>query len=276
MKYKIVADSSSNILELSEVEYSSVPLKIIAGEKEYVDDKDLNIEDMIEYLANYKGKSGTSCPNVYEWMEAFGDADIVFGVSITGNLSGCYGAGMQAKEIYESEHPGAKVHIIDSLSTGNEMELIIEKLKELMLAEKSFEEIKDEIEKYRKRTHLLYSLQSLRNLANNGRVSPAVAALAGVLGIRVVGTASSEGTLEPLHKSRGEKNALKTLWNEMKNRGFAGGKVRISHCLNKEAAIKMKEIILEQYKNCDIEVRQCGGLCGFYMEKGGVMIGFEG
>lgn len=276
MKYKIVADSSSNILELSEVEYSSVPLKIIAGEKEYVDDKDLNIEDMIEYLANYKGKSGTSCPNVYEWMEAFGDADIVFGVSITGNLSGCYGAGMQAKEIYESEHPGAKVHIIDSLSTGNEMELIIEKLKELMLAEKSFEEIKDEIEKYRKRTHLLYSLQSLRNLANNGRVSPAVAALAGVLGIRVVGTASSEGTLEPLHKSRGEKNALKTLWSEMKNRGFAGGKVRISHCLNKEAAIKMKEIILEQYKNCDIEVRQCGGLCGFYMEKGGVMIGFEG
>lgn len=276
MKYKIIADSSSNILELSEVEYSSVPLKIIAGEKEYVDDKDLNIEDMIEYLANYKGKSGTSCPNVYEWMEAFGDADIVFGVSITGNLSGGYGAGKQAKEIYESEHPGAKVHIIDSLSTGNEMELIIEKLKELMLAEKSFEEIKDEIEKYRKRTHLLYSLQSLRNLANNGRVSPAVAALAGVLGIRIVGTASSEGTLEPLHKSRGEKNALRTLWREMKNRGFAGGKVRISHCLNKEAAIKMKEIILEQYRNCDIEVRQCGGLCGFYMEKGGVMIGFEG
>lgn len=276
MKYKIVADSSSNILELSEVDYASVPLKIIAGEKEYVDDKDLDLEDMIEYLAGYKGKSGTSCPNVYEWMEAFGDADIVFGVSITGNLSGCHGAGMQAKEIYESEHPGAKVHIIDSLSTGNEMQLIIEKLTELMAAEKSFEEIKDEIEKYRKRTHLLYSLQSLRNLANNGRVSPAVAALAGVLGIRVVGTASEEGTLEPLHKSRGEKNALKTMWNEMKQRGFVGGKVRISHCLNKEAAIKMKEIILEQYKNCDIEVRQCGGLCGFYMEKGGVMIGFEG
>lgn len=276
MKYKIVADSSSNIFELSDVEYTSVPLRIITDEKQFVDDESLEIEDMIEYLANYKGKSGSSCPNVYEWMEAFGDADIVFGVSMTGNLSGCYGAGMQAKEIYESEHPGAKVHIVDSLSTGDEMELIIEKLKELMLAEKSFEEIKDEIEKYRKRTHLLYSLQSLRNLANNGRVSPAVAALAGVLGIRIVGTASSEGTLEPLHKCRGEKNALKTIWSEMKNRGYVGGKVRISHCLNKEAAMKLKEIILEQYKNCDVEIRQCRGLCAFYMEKGGVMVGFEG
>lgn len=275
MKYKIVADSSSNVLEIDKVEYTSVPLKIITNEKEYVDNSALDVVSMVEDLAGYKGKSGTSCPNVYEWMEAFGDADIVFGVSITSNLSGCYNAAMQAKEIYESEHPGAKVHIIDTLSAGTEMELIIEKLQELILAEKSFEEIKKEIDTYVKKTHLLFSLQSLKNLVNNGRVSPAVAAVAGVLGIRIMGQASEEGTLQPLHKCRSEKHVLKTIWNEMQKAGFAGGKVRITHCLNKISASQLKETILEKYKNCDVKITECKGLCAFYLEKGGVMIGFE-
>lgn len=275
MKYKIVADSSSNVFEIAQVEYTSVPLKIITDKKEYVDDKDLDIIEMIEDLAEYKGKSGTSCPNVHEWMEAFGDADIVFGVSITSNLSGCYGAAIQAKDIYEREHPGAKVHIIDSLSTGTEMELIIEKLQELILEGKSFEEIKKEIDAYVKKTHLLFSLQSLKNLVNNGRVSPTVAAVACVLGIRVMGKASEEGTLQPLHKCRGEKHSLKTIWNEMNKEGFAGGKVRITHCLNKISASQLKETILKKYKNCDVKITECRGLCSFYLEKGGLMIGFE-
>ena len=36
MKYKIVSDSSSNILSFSKVPYATVPLKIITSEKEYV------------------------------------------------------------------------------------------------------------------------------------------------------------------------------------------------------------------------------------------------
>ena len=40
----------------------------------------------------------------------------------------------------------------------------------------------------------------MHNLAQNGRISKLTAAVAGILGIRAVGQASAEGTLEMLGK----------------------------------------------------------------------------
>lgn len=276
MKYRIVSDSSSNIYKMNEISYSYAPMKIVAGETTYVDTEKLNIPNMLEGLKAYKGPSSTSCPNVDDWLNAFGDADIVVGVCITSNLSGAYNAAMLAKQEYESTHPGAKVFILDSLSTGPEMQLIMEKMIEDINLKKSFEEIKAHIESYAQKTHLLFSLESLSNFVKNGRVSPAVAAAAGILGVRIVGQASDEGTLQPLHKCRGEKKALLTIYKEMKEHGFFGGKVRISHCFNEPMANTLKDIILGDYPNCDISILTCSGLCSYYAEKGGVLVGFEG
>ena len=145
MRYRIIADSSSNIYNEDRLfsdkkqEYVSVPLKIITDEKEYEDNETLDTAIMVEDLRNYKGKSGTSCPNVSDWLDAFGDADVIYGVTLTGSLSGCYSAAVQARADYIEGHPEAKVLILDTLSTGPEMELIIEKLIELIEEEKSFE-----------------------------------------------------------------------------------------------------------------------------------------
>lgn len=276
MKYKIVADSSSNLFELSDIPFSYAPLKIITSEKEYVDTPELNLRQMTDDLLTVKGKTGTSCPNVHEWLEAFEDAENIFVVTITSNLSGSCAAAMQAKEDYMSANPGAKVCVIDSLSTGPEMALLVEKLREYILAGMSFEEIETAIREYLKQTHLLFSLQSLVNLARNGRVSPAVAKVAGILGIRVVGKASDVGTLEPMHKCRGEKKALESILAEMKEHGFAGTRVRISHCFNPESANQLKEMILAKFPSSDILISECTALCSYYAEKGGLLVGFEG
>ena len=91
MNFRIVTDSSSNVLSRPGEDYGCVPLKIVAGQ-EYVDVPGLNVTQMVEDLKNYKGKSGSSCPNVGEWLEAFGDAQYVFGITITKHLSGSYNA----------------------------------------------------------------------------------------------------------------------------------------------------------------------------------------
>ena len=101
-----------------------------------------------------------------------------------------------------------------------------------------------------------------------------MAKIAGVLGIRLVGMAS-EGTLKPLHKCRGEKKTLETLKEVMMAMGYKGGKVRISHCLNLEAAQKLKESILSVFPKTDIKINICTALCSFYAEKGGLLVGFE-
>jgi len=276
MNMKIVADSSANLLEFEGIPYASVPLKIVTAEREYVDDAALNTGDMLSYLESYPGKSGTACPSVGEWLEAFGDADCVFTVAITSNLSGCHNAAVQAKEIYEEQHPERKVCCLDSLSTGPEMVLIVEKLKELADAGLSFEEIEANIREYMKKTHLMFLLESVDNLSKNGRVSPLIAKAVGFLNIRIVGKASDVGTLQQLHKCRGEKKGLETLLAEMEAHGFTGGKVRINHAHNPGAANALLELIRSKYPDIEPTIEPMTGLCCFYAERGSVMIGFEG
>ncbi len=275
MKIRIVADSSADLVTLEDRSVVSVPLKIRTDHKEYVDDDDLDIKQMTEDLASYRGKSGSACPGVGDWLDAFGDADRVFCITITSNLSGSYNSAMVAKEMYESEHPDKKVCVIDSLSTGPEMRLIAEKIQELLADGKDYEEICEVIAEYQKSTYLVFMLKSLTNLANNGRVSPAVAKIAGVLGIHVVGIASEVGTLEQKAKCRGEKKGILAVWKQMKELGYKGGKVIIHHCFNLEAAKQLKEMITSEFANADVVIGVTKGLCSFYAEQGGMLVGIE-
>lgn len=272
---KIVADSSADLLTLEGVAFATAPLKIVAGEKEFVDDANLDVAGMITWFDSYKGKSKTSCPNPGDWVEAFDGADEVFCVTITSGLSGSYNSACAAKQMYEAEQEGKKVHVIDSLSAGPELVLLIEKLKELIARDMPFEEIRDEIEDYKKTTGLVFMLESLKNFAANGRVSPAVAKIAGVLGIRIVGKASDQGTLEPTNKSRGEAKALGAIMERLCQSGLKTGKVRIAHCQNPEAAQKLSAMLREKLPQVQVQTHVLRGLCSYYAEKGGLLIGFE-
>lgn len=272
---KIVADSSADMFNLSGVPFESTPLKIITADKEFVDDANLDLLAMVNYLQSYKGKSSTSCPNPADWLAAFGDADEVFCATITGTLSGSYNAAMVAKATYEEQHPDRRVFVLNSLSAGPEIALMIERLKELIIEDKPFDEICSEISKYSQKTGLLFMLESMKNLANNGRVSPLVAKMAGLLGIRVVGKASDRGDLEQLDKARGEQKALEAIVEHLKELGLKKGKVRIDHCFNEAVGERLKALIKEKFEKVQVTIHRCKGLCSFYAEKGGIMVGFE-
>ena len=272
---KIVADSCCDLFALDSVPFASTPLKIITSEREFVDDERLNVPEMVDYLAGYKGKSKSSCPNTAEWINAFGDADEVFCVTITGGLSGSYNSACVAKGIYESENKGKKVFVLDSLSAGPEVTMAVKKLEELILQELSFEEIAEQISCYIKKTGLLFMLKSLKTFANNGRVSPVVARIAGIAGICIVGKASDEGTLEPLHKCRGEKKSLDAVVSELAKAGLRSGKVSIGHSQNEAGAENLRQLILAKFPKAEVEIHKMNGLCCFYAEKGGILVGYE-
>ena len=275
MSSKIVLDSSGDLQQFKGVDFASVPLKILAGDREFVDDADENVMGMVEYLREYKGKASTSCPSVGEYLEAYGDAEHVYCITITSNLSGSYNAAEVAARTYVEQHPERKVHVFDSLSTGPEMALLAEKIRELLNEHLAFEDVVEQIKKYQEKTRLMFSLESLHNLANNGRVSNTVAAIAGILGIRLIGKASDVGTLQPIGKARGEKKLIPELVKNMVEMGYAGGKLRIDHCNNPGAAEKLSQLIRERFPAADILTGVCGALCSFYAEEGGLLIGFE-
>ena len=202
-------------------------------------------------------------------------ADEVFGVTISSGLSGSHESACIAAQQYCESHPGAKVHIFDSKATGPTMRLIVEKLRESILAGLSFEQIRNQVSAHQSRLRILYALESLNNLANNGRVNAHLARLIGALNVRIVGHASDEGTIEILHKHRGEQRTLKAIAREMSERGCIGGTIHIDHCLNLPAAEKLKDLIESSISDCKVQINACTALCSYYADKGGLIIGYE-
>jgi len=275
MNYKIVSDSSSNVYALEGANYSFVPLTVSIGNKEYTDTPETDTKEVVNILKTTKEETHTSCPNISDWQKEFSGSDNIFAVTITSGLSGSYTSAVNAKKLCEETDKDTNIHIIDSLSAGPELQLIIEKLKELIDEKLPFEKIKEKIEEYKKRTRLFFCLESLTNFARNGRVSPTLAQIVGLLGIRIVGTASNEGTLEPLSKPRGDKKALKSLYDHIKKAGFSGGKVRIAHCENRPFANDLRNLLLSEFPQSDIKISPCGVLCSYYAEAGGLLVAIE-
>ncbi len=276
MNYKIIADSSADLIAFDGADFASAPLKICFDGKEYTDDKTLDTAAMLAELKAYKGKSHTSCPSSGEYLEAFGDAENVFCITITSNLSGSYNSAKVAEKMYLEEHPDRHVYIIDSLSTGPEMSLVVEKIAALANSGADFDEICSQVADYNlNHTRLIFALESMHNLANNGRVSPIAAKMAGMLGIRAIGRASDVGTLEMICKSRGVQNMVADIFTNMKGDGYKGGRVLIHHACNPSAADMLKAKIASEFSDADIVIGEARGLCCFYAEAGGLLIGFE-
>ena len=272
---RIVVDSSASLYQMDGIDFAAVPLKIVTDEREYLDDGTLDAVEMATTLRTYKGKTSTSCPNIGDWLEAYEGADEIYAITITGTLSGSCNAAQLAAEEYQAEHPGAQVFVLDSLSAGPELVLLAEHIRALIQEGREFDDVCEEMLRYRHHTHLLFSLESLANLARNGRVKPAVAAVARMLGIRVIGQASEAGELEVLCKTRGEHGALERIVLEMKGRGFVSGRVHIAHCGNPDAADRLKKMLHAVFPGAQVDVSPCGGLCSYYAELGGLMVGYE-
>lgn len=275
MNYRIVTDSSSNVWQLEGENYASVPMKIVTS-REYIDAPGLDVAGMIEDLKTHKQKSGSSCPNIGEWLEAFGDAPYVFCITITKHLSGSYTAAKEAASSYMEAHPGRKVFVFDSLAAGPELMLIAGKIRQCEAAGDDFETTTGKVMDYHNHLHTLFCLESMVNLARNGRVNPIIAKLAGTLGIHVAGDAKG-GELSPVHKPRGIKKTIRTLVEMIKERGFYDGAVlRIAHCYAEDAAYSLRDAVLEEFPHTKFYVEPTTALCSFYAESGGLIIAFEG
>ena len=69
---------------------------------------------------------------------------------------------------------------------------------------------------------------------------------------------------------------VEQLFENMETVGFVGGRVRIRHTENPKMAEALAAKIREIWPSCDIRIGANRGLCSYYCEPGGVLVGFEG
>ncbi|MDH5100163.1 DegV family protein [Lactobacillus kefiranofaciens] len=272
---KLIVDSSSNMETNQAANLEVVPLTISFGRQDYIDNEQLNLKDFLTNMNSNRIAGKTTCPSIQTWLNALEGSEKAIIVTMTSGMSGTFSSALQAKAIYEEKHPDSQIVVVDSRSAGPELAIVIHGIEEMLQSEIRFVDLEEEIARLRMHTHLLFVLQSLHNLSLNGRVSPAVAKIAGLLKINLIGTASKEGKLEPLAKARGMKKAIREIIKYMEKDKYQGGEVIIDHCENEKDANTIKEKILANYPNAQVSIRPMHGLCSFYAEEGGIMVGFH-
>lgn len=279
MTWKIVADSGCDYRTIENIavdtSFENVPLSVQVNDEIFIDNAQLNIDDMMKKMYATSSASKSACPSPDDYMKAFDGASNIFVVTITGTLSGSHNSAQVAKKLYLEEHPDVNIHIIDTLSAGGENDLIIKKLNFLIGQGLSYEEVVTEITAYQTKTKLLFVLAKVDNLVKNGRLSKLVGAVVGLLNIRMVGEASQDGKLELLQKARGAKKSLIAAFDELIKAGYAGGQIIIAHRNNLKFCQQFSEMVREKFPQAVIEVIPTSGLCSFYAEENGLLIGYE-
>ena len=279
MTWKIIADSGCDCREIADLandtSFKSVPLTIQVDSEIFVDDANLDIDLMMEKMYATSTASKSACPSPDDYLRSFEGAENIFVVTITGSLSGSHNSAQLAKKLFLEERPEANIHVIDSLSAGGEVDLIITKLNELIKEGLSFNEIVEAITHYQEKTKLLFVLAKVDNLVKNGRLNKLIGAVVGLLNIRMVGEASETGTLELLQKARGAKKALTAAVDEVLKAGYKGGRIIIAHRNNEKFCQQFSSLIKEKFPAADISFLPTSGLCSFYAEEGGLLLGYE-
>lgn len=279
MTWKIVADSSCDLLakdfHSKVARYSTVPLKINIGEREFVDDETLNVPELLDAMSAFKGASSTACPSPNDWANAFSDADYVIVFTLTSGLSGTYNSAVLGQKMALEEDPSKKIHVIDTLATAGNMVLCIREANRLIEEGQSFEEVVIKMDAYSKSLSLLFTLSSYENLVKAGRISKFSGYLATTLGIRTIAKASDEGKIDIVHKTRGEKKAFKYLVDLMSQiKSLKDLPVVIHHCQNLEAAEFIAQTLRDEHKVTDITLLETRGLTSYYAERAGIIVSF--
>ncbi len=279
MIWNIVSDSSCDLcisdFPESGVHFETVPLRLLVGEREFIDNDELETPELLAAMAAEKAASSTACPSPAAFARAFEKGEKTVCFTISANLSGTYNAAVMARDMVLEEHPEKQICVIDSKATAGAMVLLIRRARELMEAGGEFEEICAHLRLYQAALRTCFTLENFDNLIKNGRMRPLVGTLLHSLGIHVVAEATPQGTIHVTGKARGEVKTYQVITALMKeSKDCAGAEVVICHCENISGAMKLKDQILKDLPVKSVEILPCRGLTTFYAMEKGLIIGY--
>lgn len=275
MKYKIIVDSSCDLendyIVDDEIGFAVAPLTINVGEKTFVDDANINPDEMLKYIDSVKAKATSSCPNPNDYASLFGDAENVFIITISAKLSGSYNSAILASHEFE----GKNILVIDSKATSGVLIRLVDELHSLIKQDLEFNEISSKILEFRDSRELYFVLDKFDNLINSGRLSKTIALLCNLLKIKILCLAD-DGEIKLSSKVRTRQSVIKALIENVckKQEVLKSDDCIISHCQDEETAnyvmseLKAKNI----FKN--IRVCKMRGLCSFYALSKGIIVSF--
>lgn len=279
-RWKLVSDSGCSLLVPDEpggidIDYAEVPFTISVDNTDYIDEPGIDIEKMLEHIANCRSGGRTSCPSPHAWLEAWGDAENVIAFTLSAALSGSYNSAIAARHMALEKNPGRNIAVINTCGAGVFPEQLANIIYEGIEDGDSFDAIVSAADKMAREIQVVFALGSLDNLIKAGRLNKLVGYAAHRFNISAIGVASPGGRIELRHKFRGMKKIYGKLIDTLRETGFTGGELVISHCMNEDGAEKLGHLIKAEWLDADVSIVPASGLCSYYMGKGGMIITYH-
>ena len=277
MSYKIAIDSCGELLkEWKEDErVESVPLTLMVGGENIKDDENFDQKSFLKKVAECPECPKSACPSPERYMKAYeDDAEHIYAVTLSSELSGSYNSAVLGKNLYLEEHAGKKIHVFDSKSASGGESLIAMKIIECENKGLSFEEVISTVDEYIEEMSTFFVLENLETLRKNGRLSRVKALLATALKIKPIMGSTPEGEICQLDQARGMNKALVKMVEKIveATENSENKILAISHCNTPKKANMLKEAIQEKMKLTDIIVLDTAGVSSMYANDGGIIV----
>ncbi len=280
--YKILIDSCGELTEEMKAggHFATIPLILQIDGKDIIDDETFDQADFLAKVALSPDAPHSACPSPDAYMSAMeGDADHIYVVTLSSQLSGsyssaCLGAELYLEDIEDEDGEEKHIHVFDSKSASIGQTLIGLKIQECEEAGMSFEEVIAAVDAYIEEQHTFFTLESLETLRKAGRLSGVKAMLVKALNIKPVMGSTPEGTIQQLDQGRGMIKAMDKMASSMLavTENCEDKILAISHC-NAPALAQVLKTKIEKIANFkEIIILDTQGVSSMYANDGGIIM----
>ena len=283
-EYIIFTDSACDIkpeqLKEWEVSYINLSFHFEDEDREYSNDE-MDISEFYNRMRSGSiAKTSAINPDTYinTFEEILNEGKDILCLAFSSGLSTtCNSARIAADELKE-KYPERKIIIVDSLSASAGQGLLLYLMVQKKNSGCTIEEVADYAENIKLNICHWFSVDDLVYLKRGGRVSPTVAFVGTVLGIKPVLHVDNEGRLISVTKARGRKAALNTLIDKCGELGedIKNGTIFISHADCKDDADYIAEQIAAKFGGSVDIITDVGAVIGAHSGPGTIALFFVG
>ncbi len=277
MSYKVIVDSCGELTDEMKAsgKFETASLTMEVGGVRIIDDATFDQADFLRRVADCPESPKSSCPSPEDYMEKYRcEAERVYAVTLTAELSGSYNSAVLAKNLYIEEYGEKNIHVFNSCSASVGETLIALKVQACEEAGMTFEQVVETVERYIEGQHTYFVLENLDTLRKNGRLTGIKSLVAGALNIKPVMAATPEGTIYQIGQARGIKKALSKMVDHIvEETQEAEEKIlAISNCNCRERALEVQKLLLGKMKVKASFIVDMAGISSMYGNDGGIIV----
>lgn len=281
--FVIVSESTTDLSPemIKEMDVTVLPLHYRIGEDTFADKAGEGLSSKEFYDKLRAGGSATTTqvnPAVFEeeFEKILKEGKDILYVGFSSGLSGTYNSSLIARDVLLEKYPDRKIICIDTLAASMGEGLYVWYAVNMRNEGKSIEEVGEFLESNKLNLCMWFTVDDLNHLKRGGRVSPTVAFVGTLLGIKPVLHVDNEGHLINVSKVRGRKASLDALVSKFKTTGIKPDQtVFISHgdCLA-DAEYVRDEVL--KAGATDVKINFIGPVIGAHSGPGTVALFFMG